>query len=208
MLRQLCAHRHRLTLACVLRLHKIAQSVLYVIACFLLAELVNRLLDFFHRLVRRMVINNNDLQLIKRIILIKTADNRAPNPGFLIKTGNDNRHARRKLRINRHRLIKRRKQITRQQENRCHNTIKIEPLVKLEIQHALRAHHDNYEDDEKHKEAHGRKSVAVTCTRNVLHQSFVKLYATARLALCISKETHALRINLDLRLIALRHRSR
>ena len=64
--------------------------------------LLDRLFYYFNGAVRRTVIHHNDLQLIRRIILVHAGENRSPNPCLLVETRNDDRHARFKIRIDFH----------------------------------------------------------------------------------------------------------
>ena len=67
--------------------------------------------DFLHALCRAIlgaVIHNDDLKFIDGIVLIDAAVHRALNPLLLLKTGDDDGHARRIVRIDAYGTIERR----------------------------------------------------------------------------------------------------
>lgn len=67
-----------------------------------LMKQVDRFLNLLRGPVGRAVINDDDLQLVHRVILVDAADNRPMDPLLFIKARNNDRYARRKIRIDRH----------------------------------------------------------------------------------------------------------
>ena len=115
--------RKSFSFAAILRLHEAGEPVTNVHRRVILVELSDEFFHSLHGTVRRAVIHHDDLQLIRRIVLIHTGKHRPLDPCLFIEAGDDDRDAGREMNIYRDRLVEDRKEIARKQKSRCDDAI-------------------------------------------------------------------------------------
>ena len=119
---------------------------------FLVNNILNGFPDDLCRIVSGAVVHYNDFQLILRIILIHSVQNRLPYPRFFIKTWHNDGNAGRITLVCRYRLIEKAEGILGQQKSAGNNTVQIKVLIKLKINDALGTHQQYSEADDEQQE--------------------------------------------------------
>ena len=115
--------RKSFSLAAILRLHEAGEPVTNVRRRVILVELSDEFFHFLHGTVRRAVIHHDDLQLIRRIVLIHTGKHRPLDPCLFIETRDNDRDTRREMDIHRNRFIEDGEEIARKQKSCRNNAI-------------------------------------------------------------------------------------
>ena len=171
-------------------------------------ELLDHFRNTLGRAVIGVIVNNNHLKFVHGIVLIDTAVNRTLNPVLLIKTGDDDRHARRKIGINAYRTIERCKEITRQEECRRYDAVEIEPSVELKVDHGLRTHEHDDECNDSKKERRDPQHVVAPLRGGIFRKTLFELHAVEDARIRLETPRNRRGQLLHLHLIALGHGAR
>ena len=123
MLRQREPARQRFSLPAILRLHEAGEPVTNVRRRIILVQLSDELFHPLHGAIRRAVIHHDDLQLVRRIVLIHTGKHRPLDPRLFIETWHNDRDPRREMDIHRNRFIEDGEEIARKQKSCRNNAI-------------------------------------------------------------------------------------
>ncbi len=156
----------------------------------LFVQLLNNFLNLFHRVVSRSVVHHDDLQLIRRVVLVHTRQDGALDPCFLIEARNDHRHPRRVVDIHRHRLVENGKEIAGQQKAGGDDAVKVQKFIEFEINHRLCPHEQNDEGNtEKQKRRYSDKVLA-PLPLVILCQRLFEMNAQSRAPIFLERAHH------------------
>ena len=120
---------------------------------FLVNNILNGFTDDLGRIVSGTVVHYNDFQLVLRIILIHSVQNRLPYPRFFIKAWHNDGNAGRITLVCRYRLIEKAERILGQQKCTGNNTVQIKVFIKLEINDAFGTHQYHAKTDGEQQKA-------------------------------------------------------
>ena len=205
-----CAACHRVALAHIERLLQKADALgdmIGIVARIRRLELLDHFRNTLGRAVIGVIVDNNHLKFVHGIILIDTAVNCALNPVLFIKTGDNDRHARRKIGINAYRAIERREEIARQEKCRRYDAVEVEPSVELKVDHGLRTHEHDDECNDSKKERRDPQHVVAPLRGGIFRKTLFELHPVEYTRLRLKATRHRCGKFFHLHLIALGHRT-
>ena len=143
---------------------------------FLVNNILNGFTDDLGRIVSGTVVHYNDFQLVLRIILIHSVQNRLPYPRFFIKAWHNDGNAGRITLVCRYRLIEKTESIFGQQKCTGNNTVQIKVFIKLEINDAFGTHQYHAKTDGEQQEAGHHQFRTGMVAVGILQQVMLKLH--------------------------------
>ena len=155
-----------------------------------------------------MIVNNDDLKFVHRVILVDTTVDRPLNPLLLVKTRDDDGNPRCKIRVNSYRTIERGKQISCQKEGRGDNAVEIEPAIELEVDHRLRTHEHNDESNNRKERRCNPQHIVTPLRGSIFCKTLFELHAVERSRFHVKTACDLGGEFLHLHLVPLGHRPR